>query len=122
MDGLSKKIIALVGRVELRAEGERAGYRERMMGSDSGLSRGSGCPEKCEAQAIRWQNRTGCQSGKVALIWRKAKESACQPCSALLSQAQRGEREEGYSRKGTDRRTARRSGGSSGGGGVCVCQ
>ncbi|GAA6110638.1 uncharacterized [Tachysurus ichikawai] len=52
------------------------------MGSDSGLSRSSGCPEKCEAQAIRWQNRTGCQGGKVALIWRKAKESACQLCSA----------------------------------------
>lgn len=59
-----------------------AGYTERMMGSDSGLSRSSGCPEKCEAQAIRWQNRTGCQGGKVALIQRKAKESACQRCSA----------------------------------------
>lgn len=52
------------------------------MGSDSGLSRSSGCPKKCEARAIRWQNRTGCQGGKVALIRRKAKESACQPCSA----------------------------------------
>lgn len=65
--------------------GVSAGYTERMMGSDSGLSRSSGCPEKCEAQAIRWQNRTGCQGGKVALIRRKAKESACQ---ALLSQAE----------------------------------
>lgn len=64
--------------------GVSGGYTERMMGSDSGLSRSSGCPEKCEAQAIRWQNRTGCQGGKVALIRRKAKESACQRCSAKL--------------------------------------
>lgn len=55
---------------------------ESMMGSDSGLSRGSGCPEKCEAKAMRWQERAGCQSKKVALIRRKAKESACQACSA----------------------------------------
>lgn len=41
---------------------------ESMMGSDSGLSRGSGCPEKCEARAMRWQERAGCQSKKVALI------------------------------------------------------
>lgn len=53
-----------------------------MMGSDSGLSRGSGCPEKCEARAMRWQERAGCQSKKVALIQRKGKESACQACSA----------------------------------------
>lgn len=53
-----------------------------MMGSDSGLSRGSGCPEKCEARAMRWQERAGCQSKKVALIRRKGKESACQACSA----------------------------------------
>lgn len=52
----------------MRAEGERTGYTERVMGSDSGLSRRSGCPEKCEAGAIRWQSRTGCQGGKVALI------------------------------------------------------
>lgn len=50
------------------AEGERTGYTERMMGSDSGLSGRTGCPEECEARAIRWQSRTGCQSGKVALI------------------------------------------------------
>lgn len=55
---------------------------ESMMGSDSGLSRGSGCPEKCEARAMRWQERAGCQSKKVALICRKPKESACQACSA----------------------------------------
>lgn len=53
-----------------------------MMGSDSGLSRGCGCPEKCEARAMRWQERAGCQSKKVALIQRKGKESACQACSA----------------------------------------
>lgn len=49
-----------------------------MMGSDSGLSRGSGCPEKCEARAMRWQERAGCQSKKVALKRQKGKESACQ--------------------------------------------
>lgn len=49
-----------------------------MMGSDSGLSRGSGCPEKCEAGAMRWQERAGCQSKKVALKRQKGKESACQ--------------------------------------------
>lgn len=63
------------------------------MGSDSGLSRSSGCPEKCEALAIRWQNRTGCQGGKVALIRRKAKESACQPCSAEPKQGEEKRRE-----------------------------
>lgn len=63
------------------------------MGSDSGLSRSSGCPEKCEAQAIRWQNRTGCQGGKVALIWRKAKESACQCCSAKPKHGEEKRRE-----------------------------
>lgn len=68
-------------------------YTERMMGSDSGLSRSSGCPEKCEARAIRWQNRTGCQGGKVALIRRKAKESACQPCSAEPKQGEEKRRE-----------------------------
>lgn len=52
-----------------------------MMGSDSGLSRGSGCPEKCEAGAMRWQERAGCQSKKVALKRQKEKESACQACS-----------------------------------------
>lgn len=76
--------------------GGASGYRERMMGSDSGLSRGSGCPEKCEAPAIRWQNRTGCQSGKVALIWRKAKESACQPCSAKPKEGRGGIQRERY--------------------------
>lgn len=63
------------------------------MGSDSGLSRSSGCPEKCEALAIRLQNRTGCQGGKVALIRRKAKESACQPCSAEPKQGEEKRRE-----------------------------
>lgn len=63
------------------------------MGSDSGLSRSSGCPEKCEAQAIRWQNRTGCQGGKVALIRRKAKESACQRCSAKPKHGEEKRRE-----------------------------
>ncbi len=82
MDGLSKKIIALVGKWVCVLRGGRAGSTERMMGSDSGLSRGSGCPEKCEARAMRWQERAGCQSKKVALIHRKAKESACQACSA----------------------------------------
>lgn len=53
-----------------------------MMGSDSGLSRGSGCPEKCEAGAMRWQERAGCQSKKVALKRQKGKESACQARSA----------------------------------------
>lgn len=55
---------------------------ERMMGSDSGLSRGTGCPEKCEATAMRWQERAGCQSKKVALMRQKGKESACQSRSA----------------------------------------
>lgn len=68
MDGLSKKIIALVGKSGMRAEGERGRYTERVMGSDSGLSRSSGWPGKCEARAIRWQSRTACQSRKVALI------------------------------------------------------
>lgn len=63
------------------------------MGSDSGLSRSSGCPKKCEARAIRWQNRTGCQGGKVALIRRKAKESACQPCSAEPKRGEEKRRE-----------------------------
>ena len=67
------------------------------MGSDSGLSRGSGCPEKCEARAMRWQERAGCQSGKVALIRRKAKESACQPRSA---EPVHGRRENGRGVKG----------------------
>lgn len=58
---------------------------ESMMGSDIGLSRGSGCPEKCEGRAMRWQERAGCQSKKVALIRRKGKESACQACSAKAS-------------------------------------
>lgn len=52
------------------------------MGSDSGLSRCSGCPQLCEAAAPRWQNRAGCQSRKVPLIQRNGKESACQTCSA----------------------------------------
>lgn len=52
------------------------------MGSDSGLSRRSGCPQLCEAAAPRWQNRAGCQSRKVPLIQRNGKESACQTCSA----------------------------------------
>lgn len=87
MDGLSKKIIALQGKwapVSLVEEGVEEGGRsaESMMGSDSGLSEGSGCPEKCEAGAMRWQERAGCQSGKVALIRQKPKESACQLCSA----------------------------------------
>lgn len=62
------------------------------MGSDSGLSRGCGCPEKCEARAMRWQERAGCQSKKVALIQRKGKESACQARSAEPS-ARRGDGE-----------------------------
>lgn len=68
------------------------------MGSDSGLSRGSGCPEKCEGRAMRWQERAGCQSKKVALIRRKGKESACQACSAKPSSGRnrrrRGDREQ----------------------------
>ncbi|KAI9535438.1 hypothetical protein NQZ68_002992, partial [Dissostichus eleginoides] len=67
-----------------------------MMGSDSGLSRGSGCPEKCEARAMRWQERAGCQSKKVALIRRKAKESACQACSAKPRHGGNGRKEMGY--------------------------
>lgn len=62
-------------------EGGRCGEARAavsMMGSDSGLSRGSGCPEKCEARAMRWQERAGCQSKKVALKRQKGKESACQ--------------------------------------------
>lgn len=39
----------------MRAEGERTGSTERMMGSDSGLSGRTGCPEECEAGAVRWQ-------------------------------------------------------------------
>ncbi|KAK5854098.1 hypothetical protein PBY51_015196 [Eleginops maclovinus] len=70
-----------------------------MMGSDSGLSRGSGCPEKCEARAMRWQERAGCQSKKVALIRRKAKESACQACSAKPRRGGNGRKER---RWGTD--------------------
>lgn len=58
---------------------------ESMMGSDIGLSRSSGCPEKCEGRAMRWQERAGCQSKKVALIRQKGKESACQACSAEAS-------------------------------------
>ncbi len=72
---------------------------ESMMGSDSGLSRGSGCPEKCEARAMRWQERAGCQSKKVALIRRKAKESACQACSAKPRRGRDGRKER---RWGTD--------------------
>lgn len=68
MDGLSKKNNCIGWKVGMRAEGERTGSTERMMGSDSGLSGRTGCPEECEAGAIRWQSRTGCQSGKVALI------------------------------------------------------
>lgn len=79
MDGLSKKIIALVGgkwvcaaRAGRRSAGVGggggSGSAERVMGSDSGLSRRSGCPELCEAAAPRWQNRAGCQSRKVPLI------------------------------------------------------
>jgi len=45
MDGLSKKIIALVGKWVCVLRTGRAGSTERMMGSDSGLSRCSGCPE-----------------------------------------------------------------------------
>lgn len=62
---------------------EGMGYAERMMGSDSGPSRRSGCPQSCEAAALRWQNRAGCQSRKVPLIQRNGKESACQNCSAV---------------------------------------
>lgn len=62
-------------------KGGVAGSAERMMGSDSGLSRRSGCPQLCEAAAPRWQNRTGCQSRKVPLTQRNEKESACQTCS-----------------------------------------
>lgn len=68
MDGLSKKIIALVGKSGMRAEGERGRSTERVMGSDRGLSRRSGWPRKCEAGVIRWQSRTACQGSKVALI------------------------------------------------------
>lgn len=89
MDGLSKKIIALVGKWVCVLRRRRAGSTERMMGSDSGLSRCSGCPEWCEAPARRWQNRAGCQSGKVPLMLWKEKESACQTCSA--SQGRRRE-------------------------------
>lgn len=93
---LVKKIIALVWKWD-RASLPRRGWvvmgvserwrrevrsAESMMGSDSGLSRGCGCPEKCEARAMRWQERAGCQSKKVALIQRKGKESACQARSA----------------------------------------
>lgn len=63
---------------------------QSMMGSDSGLSRGCGCPEKCEARAMRWQERAGCQSKKVALIQRKGKESACQARSAEPSGSNEG--------------------------------
>lgn len=69
---------------------------ESMMGSDSGLSRGSGCPEKCEVRAMRWQERAGCQSKKVALIWRKAKESACQACSAKPRRGRNRRKEIGW--------------------------
>lgn len=86
MDGLSKKNNCIGWKVGMRAEGERTGYTERKMRSDSGLSRRCACPEKCEATAIRWRSRTGCQSRKVALIPWKAKESACQPCSAVLKE------------------------------------
>lgn len=72
---------------------------ESMMGSDSGLSRGCGCPEKCEARAMRWQERAGCQSKKVALIQRKPKESACQACSAKPRRGRNGREER---RWGTD--------------------
>lgn len=48
MDGLSKKIIALVGKSGCVLRG-RGGIR-RMMGSDSGLSGRTGCPEECEAE------------------------------------------------------------------------
>lgn len=48
MDGLSKKIIALVGKSGCVLRG-RDGIR-RMMGSDSGLSGRTGCPEECEAE------------------------------------------------------------------------
>lgn len=64
-----------------RGRGGEARAAVSMMGSDSGLSRGSGCPEKCEAGAMRWQERAGCQSKKVALKRQKGKESACQACS-----------------------------------------
>lgn len=68
MDSLSKKIIALVGKWVCVLRGGRAGSTERMMGSDSGLSRRNGCPEKCESPARRWQNGADCQSRKVPLI------------------------------------------------------
>lgn len=42
---LVKKIIALVGKWVCVLRRGRAGSTERMMGSDSGLSRRSGCPE-----------------------------------------------------------------------------
>lgn len=67
MDGLSKKIIALVGKSGCVLRGREQDI-QKMMGSDSGLSGRTGCPEECEARAIRWQSRTGCQSRKVALI------------------------------------------------------
>lgn len=109
---LVKKIIALVWKwarakgVGWVREGGGGGVRARqahggwvrgrgaavsMMGSDSGLSRGSGCPEKCEAGAMRWQERAGCQSKKVALKRQKGKESACQaplnPGSAAVARS-----------------------------------
>lgn len=84
MDSLSEKIIALDWKVGMRAEGGEKESGERLMGNDNSLSRHSGCPEKCEARVLRWQRRAGCQSGKVALIPWKAKESDCQPCSATL--------------------------------------
>lgn len=73
--------------------GGRVRSAESMMGSDSGLSRGSGCPEKCEARAMRWQERAGCQSKKVALIRRKPKESACQACSPKPRHSRNGRKE-----------------------------
>ena len=44
------------------------------MGSDSGLSRGGGYPEQCEAVALRWQERAGCQSPESAFNTAKSKE------------------------------------------------
>ena len=48
---LVKKNNCIGWKVGMRAEGERTGSTERMMGSDSGLSGRTGCPEECEADA-----------------------------------------------------------------------
>lgn len=85
MDGLSKKIIALVGKSGCVLR-ERTGSTERMMGSDSGLSGRTGCPEECEA-GLWWQSRTGCQSGESGFNTPWEKQGG-QPvsCSAVLKE------------------------------------